>query len=88
MAVFDYDIIDLLIYRFECGVEALNLKPVRQERHYQALLVTLREIIERIQNKGPLEPFRERLEAAGEEAPVEYGFYIEVRRLLDPLLGN
>lgn len=88
VAVFEYDIIDLVLYRVECGVEALNLKPVRQERHYQALLVALREVIERVTTRGPLDPFRDRLAKVKEDAPIDYGFYIAVHNLLDPVLAE
>ncbi len=62
VALFEYDVIDLLLYRVECSIEFLNLNYYPEEPFYKSIGTTFAEALEMIVGYHLKGEFKERCE--------------------------
>lgn len=88
ISVFPYDVIDLLLYRVECGVDFTNSYGDMWEGYYDSIAGSYEEALKLIQKNGLKSHFLNRcLIISKESRDIGWGFSFQMQGLIETYLA-
>ena len=84
ISIYDRELVDLMLHRVECGVEAFNRNSKRTETFYNCILNTFKDAVKLISSEGMMDDFKTRINKIAENS--EEGKYGMEERMRDVLI--